>query len=116
MNWRFWKREVGVPDRPEPKTQLPGLPSEDARTAAYLKAPGNDLFGAVVADLREFAVEVSDRALDAALPDGTLRWHLGGSDALLEFLEKLQERERQARLTAEQIEAQKKEEEEPAAA
>ena len=113
MNWKFWPRKAAGPPRGERKTQLAGLPSEEARTAAYLKAPDNDLFGAVVADLREFAVEVSDRALDTNLPDGTLRWHLGGSEALLEFLERLEERERQARLTSEQLEAQKREEEEP---
>jgi hypothetical protein len=54
-------------------------------------------------------VEVSDRALDAELSDAKLRWHTGGSDALLEFLEKLQQRERDARLTQAEIEQRKEE-------
>jgi len=127
MNWKFWKTEESGTGHPAfgrriqmiekaraPKqTPLPGLPGEEAREASYLKAPDNDLFLAVLADLQEFAVEVSDRGLDMNLTNDQLRWHMGGSDALLEFLEKLQARERDARLTQAQIEA-KKAEEQPA--
>lgn len=100
---KFWKH------RRERRTATPGLLTEESREAAFLKAPDNELFLAVLADLQEFAVEVSDRALDRKLPEAEVRWHLGGCEALLEFLERLQERERDARLTAEQLEAKKAE-------
>lgn len=106
MNLKFWTWFR----KPKRQTQIAGLPSEEARAAAYLQAPEHPLFLAVLADLQEFSVEVSDRALDPDLSDGKLRWHTGGTDALLEFLEKLQQRERDARLTAEQLAAKQAEE------
>lgn len=97
----FWTRDLADPRR----TPTPGLMDEDERSAAFLEAPNHRLFNAVLADLQEFAVEVSDRALDPDLPESKIRFHLGGADALLEFLEKLQQREREARLTEAELAA-----------
>lgn len=92
------------------RTEIAGLVPEGERQAAYLAAPGSALLAAVLADLDELAVSVSDRALDIGLSNEHLRWHAGGQDALLEFKEKLLARVAEAQLTQEQREAKAKEE------
>ena len=103
----FLKRLFGRQRR----MQASSLMNEDAREAAYLTAPDNPLFEAVLADLDELTVNVSDRALETAEQPGDhlMRKHLGGQDALLEFKEKLFLRRANARLTEEQN-ARRKEE------
>lgn len=103
-NW-VWKMFGGTR-----RTEIAALVPEGERLAAYLSAPGSALLAAVLADLDELAVTVSDRALDIGLSNEHLRWHTGGQDALLEFKEKLLARVAEARLTQEQREAKAREE------
>lgn len=98
-NW--WQKLFGHQRR----TEIAALMPEDERQAAYLSAPDSALLAAVLADLDEQAVTVSDRALDIGLSNEHLRWHTGGQDALLEYKEKLLARVAAARLTQEQREA-----------
>jgi hypothetical protein len=93
---------------PKRRTHIAALMPEGERQAAYLTAPGNALFAAILADLDDLAITKSDAAVDENLPEGALRFRLGGSDALLEFKERLQERQREAQLTQEQLEAKRR--------
>jgi hypothetical protein len=66
------------------------------------------LFKAILADLDEFTISKSDDALDEDLSEAQMRFRLGGSEALLEFKERLQERQKTAQLTQAQLEAKRR--------
>lgn len=108
MNWKFWT--WGRRQTNQRRTHIAALLTEEQRVAAFVKAPGNDLFAAIIAELDELTMEVSDRAVDESISADQMRFRLGAQDGLLEFKEKLLRRESDARLTQAQLEAKAREE------
>lgn len=92
---KLWKA-LGLGTAPAGVNRVSVL-TEREMAEGFALAPESKLWGAVLAQLDEKIVEVSDRPLDEKMGNGQMRYHLGGQAALLEFKETLLEREREAR-------------------
>lgn len=71
--------------------------TERELNARFLSAPGSPLWEATLALIEARIVTEMDRAVDPALDERTVRWQLGGLDALINLRDELREREREAR-------------------
>ena len=96
MNWKFWTSPAENNIHPRPQIQLRPLPEHELR-AGFAEAPHSALWRSVQAELDEFIIEVSDRPLSETLSDATMRFHVGGQAALVEFKDRLNRREAEAR-------------------
>jgi len=89
MTWKFWKRsKVRPPAKAVTEAELVGR---------YASAPDSPLFEAVLTDLTEAINGKATEAANPQLTDREILWRVAGTDALMEFLEKLKDRETAAR-------------------
>lgn len=63
----------------------------------FASAPDNALWEATLTLLTERINATATDAANSQLPDREILWRVAGADALMRFLEELQEREQQAR-------------------
>jgi len=104
MNLKFWT--WGPAPRPVRAANTKAV-TEAELAGRFASAPDNPLWEATLTLLAEKINTTATEAADERLTDRQVLWRIAGASALMEFLEDLQERERQARQMQQEREQEK---------